>query len=95
MDNTNGIHEILEAVKLAERICAVRDYAKEECDKTWASMTDYGNNMSDSNRRQCCKNYAKKELLCSLLDDICSACSGIYEGKTGDLYDSLLRKLPS
>ena len=83
------LKNVVDAIELAERIKAVREYAKEDRESIWSSMWDLTNNITVENRRECAKAYTRRDLIVKFLDCLISPIGHQGKDETGNLYYDL------
>lgn len=83
------LKNVVDAIELAERIKAVREYAKEDREEVWSNMIDLTNSMTPANRRNSAKIYARRDLIVNFLDCLISPIGHQGKDETGNLYYDL------
>lgn len=83
------LKNVVDAIEMAERIKAVRKYAKEDRESVWSNMMDLTNGMTPENRRECAKIYTRRDLIVKFLDILISPIGHQGKDEVGNLYYDL------
>lgn len=83
------LKNVVDAIELAERIKAVREYAKDDRESVWSNMMDLTNGMTPENRRDSAKIYARRDLIVKFLDNLISPIGHQGKDEVGNLYYDL------
>lgn len=89
-----NLRDVVDGLELAEKVRAVRDYAKTAAENTWVAMFDLDNSITTDNRRCCAGQYARQKVLSMLLDDLVDPIKHQGSENIRDLYEEMLGRLP-